>query len=188
MKKLFARALTGLGVALTAAVVAAGPAAAHAALSGSTPADGSTIEVAPEQVTLTFNQDIRQDFHALSVLGPDGTQWAQGEPRVQGRDLSVDLDRLGNAGQYKIGFRVVSADGHPIQGRIAFDFAPTASAPTSGPGGTDKVKLQAPETTESAAASDENGGFPIWIATAIAVVLLAGGGLYFVAFRGTRDH
>lgn len=123
MKKLMTRAVAGVGAAVAAMTIAAGPAAAHAALAGSTPVNGSTIDVAPEQVTLTFNEDIKQEFHALSVLGPDGAQWGQGEPRAAGRDLTVDLAGLGNPGEYTIGFRVVSADGHPIQGTIAFEFA-----------------------------------------------------------------
>ncbi|MCT1434325.1 copper resistance CopC family protein [Dietzia maris] len=189
MKSVLARGLTCAGLALSAAVVAASPAAAHAALAGSTPADGSTIEVAPEQVTLTFNEDIQQDFHALTVLGPDGTQWAEGEPRAQGRELSIDLDGLGEAGQYTIGFRVVSADGHPIQGSFPFGFAPITSTPASGQTGAEAVNSPTSETTETAAASsDKNSGFLIWTLAAIAIVVLAGGGLYSVVSRGSRSH
>lgn len=68
--------LTRVGLvlaALAATVTLTAPAAlAHAALAGSNPADGAELETAPEQVTVTFTEDIQPQFAAMTVVGADG--------------------------------------------------------------------------------------------------------------------
>ncbi|MDJ0471976.1 copper resistance CopC family protein, partial [Rhodococcoides fascians] len=80
---------------------------------------------------LVFNQDINESFATISVVGPGDTQWAQGAATVEGPDVSVLLeDGLPN-GEYTVGYRVTSADGHPITGSYGFsvDVAATATRP-----------------------------------------------------------
>lgn len=90
-----------------------------------------TLEFAPIGVGLKFNQDINESFATISVVGPGDTQWTQGTATVEGPDVSVLLeDGLPN-GQYTVGYRVTSADGHPITGSYGFsvDVAETATRP-----------------------------------------------------------
>jgi copper resistance protein C len=164
-------------VTLFAAVVAAlaltaGPAAAHAALSGSDPAADARIDTAPARVTLTFNEAIQLSFASLTVVGPDGAHYEGGDLRADGSDLSTDLRALGAAGQYTVAFRVVSEDGHPIQGSYGFELTRAATPP---PAVTDAA---APAVTPVAAAEseDDSTGVPVWI-LAVGAIVLVGAGL-----------
>ncbi|MEU2034254.1 copper resistance CopC family protein [Nocardia amamiensis] len=168
------RAVTLIAAMLAAVLAGVGPAGAHAALAGSTPADGDRIETAPPQVTLTFNESIQPSFATIAVLGPDGRQWARSEPHVAGRHVSVDLDGLGPAGRYTVGFRVVSTDGHPIQGDYTFELtrAHTAASATST---TPDPTTGQPATAATASDSDDSPGFPVWILAIVLVVLVVAG-------------
>ncbi|HEX5813288.1 MAG TPA: copper resistance protein CopC, partial [Pseudonocardia sp.] len=78
---------------------------------------------------------------------------------------------LGPAGVYQIGYRVVSADGHPVSGKVAFTLT------TAGAG---SAQAQTPATTAApdavpTTAPPDAGGAPVWPWIAGAVVLVAGG-------------
>ncbi|MCY4670021.1 MAG: copper resistance protein CopC [Rhodococcus sp.] len=165
--------------------MSAGPAAAHAALAGSNPADGAQISTAPDQVTLTFNQNIQSNFATLKVVDADGTQWGRSEPVVEGRDMSVDLDGLGEAGQYTVAFRVISEDGHPIDGTYNFQLT------QANPGAASSASGTAPATTTGSSdtaqpADEDSGGFPAWILIAVAVVVIGGAVVFFLVPRNTK--
>ncbi|KQY59219.1 hypothetical protein ASD11_06450 [Aeromicrobium sp. Root495] len=98
-------------------VGAAGPAAAHAALVSTDPADGSTLEALPQEITLTFNEPVGQP--AIVVTAPDGTRVSE---KASSLDATVTAPLEGEAqkGRYTLAYRVVSADGHPIAGETTF--------------------------------------------------------------------
>ncbi|MFC0452415.1 copper resistance CopC family protein [Rhodococcus jostii] len=183
MTSWLSRAALTAAAALTCAALTAAPAMAHAALSGSNPADGAQIDTAPDQVTLTFNENIQPSFVTLKVVGADGTQWGKSEPVVTGRDVSVDLDGLGDAGQYTVAFRVVSDDGHPIEGTYNFQLtqASTGAATTPGASGGSTPTETAPA---AGPAAEDSGGFPAWVLIAIAVVVVGGGVAFFLRPQG----
>ncbi|MCF8568890.1 copper resistance protein CopC [Gordonia sp. HY002] len=167
-------------IAVVVAVVAllggffAGPASAHSARTGASPEDGASLDTAPDRVTLTFNEDLQTAYATLKVVGPDGHFWQKGEPTVDGRDISVPIDGLGPAGEYKVNFRVTSADGHPVQGQTTFTLT------TAGEGTPGAV---VPEDYETP--SESEGGVKAWyiIVPIVVVVLLVGAGLAFVLVR-----
>ncbi|MFD3874008.1 copper resistance protein CopC [Streptomyces sp. NPDC058623] len=115
-------------LALVVAVLAlllggAGPASAHASLSGSDPADGAVLKTAPRQVTLTFTESVSFSDDSLRVLSPDNeranprpAQHADGKDNTARVELSDALPQ----GTYTVAWRVVSADGHPISGAFVF--------------------------------------------------------------------
>ncbi|MDA5285482.1 copper resistance CopC family protein [Streptomyces sp. Isolate_45] len=115
-------------LALVVAVLAlllggAGPASAHASLSGSDPADGVVLKTAPRQVTLTFTESVSFSDDSLRVLSPDNeranprpAQHADGKDNTARVELSDALPQ----GTYTVAWRVVSADGHPISGAFVF--------------------------------------------------------------------
>ncbi|MFD6878589.1 MULTISPECIES: copper resistance CopC/CopD family protein [unclassified Streptomyces] len=115
-------------LALVVAVLAlllggAGPASAHASLSGSDPADGVVLKTAPRQVTLTFTESVSFSDDSVRVLSPDNeranprpAQHADGKDNTARVELSDTLPQ----GTYTVAWRVVSADGHPISGAFVF--------------------------------------------------------------------
>ena len=153
----------------------AGPASAHASLIGSDPAEGASVDAAPSEITLEFNEVPQAEFSAVTVVGPDGTAYQDGEIAADGTTLRVGVAPLGAAGDYEIGYRVISADGHPIIGSIPFTLTtdgPAAAAATS-------AAEPAPADAEPAAAAPaipaDGGGMPVWPWIVGAVVVVGGG-------------
>jgi methionine-rich copper-binding protein CopC len=120
-----------LGSAVTL-VVAAGPASAHDALSGSSPADGSAVATVPATVVLTFDEPAIAMGTRVVVRGPAG-EVQQGNPVLVDDTVSQSLQGGAPAGPYTVEWRVTSADGHPVSGSFTF----TARAAGEGqPGAT----------------------------------------------------
>ncbi|WP_432016754.1 copper resistance CopC family protein [Streptomyces hydrogenans] len=121
--------------------VSAPPAAAHTELNGSDPANNAVLDAVPRTVTLTFSDPMSQAYAQLAVTGPDGAALGDGAPAVAGREVTLSLKEARTAGRYTVGYRVVSADGHPVSGTSAFTVrlaptAPSAAATPATPSGT----------------------------------------------------
>lgn len=133
------RTLLVLLVALLGAVVLpASPASAHAELLRSTPEDGATLKAAPASVTLIFGEEILADGLGMVATAADGSKVALGKPAVSGTKVVAAWPPDAPGGSYKVAWRVVSADGHPISGVLSFSYAGAASpsaspTPTSSP-------------------------------------------------------
>ena len=161
-------------VALLGGVVA-GPASAHSSRTGASPEDGASLSTAPDRVTLTFNEDLQEAYATLKVVGPDNHFWQKGEPTIDGRDISVAIDGLGPAGEYKVNYRVTSADGHPVQGQTTFTLTEAGNG-VAGP--AVPADYEGPE-------NDNESGIPAWpwIVGGVVIVLLIGAGIAFVLVR-----
>ncbi|MDQ0991813.1 copper resistance CopC/CopD family protein [Streptomyces sp. V3I7] len=125
------RTLVLLFLAVTGALLAgAGPASAHAALTGSDPAQGVVVDQAPTQVSLTFSEKVATGDDSLHVLDPEGKRVETGPASdVSGTTYAVRL-RGGLAdGTYTVTYQVVSADSHPVSG--AYTFSVGAPSKTS---------------------------------------------------------
>ena len=119
--------MLGVLTCVAAAIaLAAAPAAAHDELVGTTPADGSTVAAAPDQIVLTFAEPAVALGTQVVVTGPDGTNLAQGDVQLVGSTVVQALAAARPAGAYTVDWRVTSDDGHPVTGTFAF----TATNPT----------------------------------------------------------
>jgi methionine-rich copper-binding protein CopC len=149
------------GVACLALLGLATPAFAHNALVSSTPAAESTVDATPATVTLTFDQPVQKGngLNTVSVRGPGDTGWKTGTVDVQSNIVTASLDELGPAGGYKITYRIVSADGHPVSGEVPFTLSKEGN-------GT---------ATATGPAENDGGGLPLWVWIAGAVVVLGVG-------------
>ncbi|SEG38661.1 hypothetical protein SAMN05444920_102819 [Nonomuraea solani] len=125
------RLLTVLLLALAAVGVTYSPARAHNVLVGSDPKDGATLTAAPGRVTLVFDQAVRQGYAQVGVTGADGSAWADGSAVVAAERVSVKLKPLPGSGSYVVGYRILSADGHPVNGKITFTLTPAATGATT---------------------------------------------------------
>lgn len=159
-------ALAAVLLSVIAAVALAGPASAHNVLTGSDPADGSTPATAPTSVTLTFDAAVQNYEPVLAVTGPDGTVFSTGSPTVSGSTVRVDLIGAGPAGAYRIVYRIVSTDGHPVSGALTYTLAAAAAGTAVG----------SPAPAAGAAAPADTGGSGssawLWIGVGLAAVLL----------------
>lgn len=114
-------------------LAAAGPASAHAALTGSDPQDGAVVATAPKEVDLTFSEEVAMSDDSIRVLDPAGKRVDTGEIRNL---CSGSVIRYGVAllpglpdGTYTVAWQTVSADSHPVSG--AFTFSVGAPSTTS---------------------------------------------------------
>ncbi len=123
--------LATLGLATLAALGltfgAATPALAHDVLVGqsfATDASDTTTGV-----VLHFNNEIMNIGAEIVITSPSGAPAAEGEPDISGRDVTQQLTQpLETDGTYAMVWRVVSSDGHPIQGELSFAVAEDGSA------------------------------------------------------------
>ncbi len=166
------RTLVLFAALVTALTLSASPAAAHSVVLSSSPEDGEQIAQAPERVSVTFNESIQEQFASMTLVGPDGNLWSEGDPVVDGATVSVAVDGLGPAGEYTIAFRVTSTDGHPVSGTRVFTLTQegtgTSGEPASG-------------VSETAGVNDDDGdtgGPAVWWFVVAGVVVIAGG-LFF---------
>ncbi|KQW16431.1 copper resistance protein CopC [Streptomyces sp. Root369] len=118
--------LAACGLLLTTA----GPASAHAALTGSDPQQGVVVDKAPDQVSLTFSEKVALSNDSLRVLDPKGKAVQEGKPfEVGGTTYGVKLHSGLPDGTYTVTYQVVSADSHPVAG--AYTFSVGAPSTTS---------------------------------------------------------
>jgi copper resistance protein C len=112
-------ALTGLGLVL------AGQAEAHAHLQSAFPADKSVVASA-EEIDLTFSEALNLKFSGLELIGPDNKAVAIGEPMLMDNDTMLMVPLTGDfvAGQYRVEWHVLSADGHKTKGSYTFTIKP----------------------------------------------------------------
>ena len=174
-------------VALCLVGPAAAPALAHARLVSSTPADGATLAASPARIVLRFDEVVETSSAQVAVTAPDGSAVSTGVAEVQDGVVSADVDALPTAGDYTVGWRVVSADGHPVDGQVVF--SATASAATqTGAGSTGGES----PVDESAADGDAVGDAPwlehhAWHLAAGAGVIVLGVVLWVRERRTRRD-
>ncbi|MEO3972842.1 copper resistance protein CopC [Streptomyces sp. CAU 1734] len=159
-----------IGTALGTLLAAAGPASAHAALTGSTPKDGAVVATAPQEVALTFSEQISMGKDSIRVLDPSGER----ADRAEVADLS-EKGQVGYSvalrsglpnGTYTVAWQAVSADSHPITGAFTFS-------------------IGAPSETRVALPSQEAGGGAVGLlydisryAAYTGFVLLTGGSAF----------
>ena len=154
-----------------AAVVFAGPAAAHDVLLSSDPADGSTVQTAPPSVTLTFDQPVQNFEPVVTVTGPDGQSYQSGSPTVDSTVVTNAVGPLTAAGEYLIAYRVVSADGHPVVGEVKFQFTGAPAPAASSAAGSPTAAVSTAETSpaERSAAGTSAASPPASATTSVPV-------------------
>jgi methionine-rich copper-binding protein CopC len=111
----------------------AAPASAHATMAASWPANGQVVATAPDHVLVEFTTDVSPDA-VVAIVDPEGASVTVGEPRIEGRFLSQEIEPTGRSGTYVAGIHVIAKDLHPIVTRLEFTVDP-AAAVTSNPAG-----------------------------------------------------
>ncbi|MGW2831403.1 copper resistance protein CopC [Streptomyces sp. NPDC001286] len=132
------RALVLLFLAVIGVLFAgAGPASAHAALTGSDPAQGVVVDKAPTQVTLSFSEKVATSADSLRVLDPKGKRVDTGKPsNISGTSYAVQLKSGLPDGTYTVSWQVVSADSHPVAGAFTFSIGAPSQTTVSVSGDT----------------------------------------------------
>ena len=130
MKRFFT-AMFALGIA----VLAASPASSHSAFVRSNPERDSVIKQMPAEFRLEFNEDLlvvgEDDPNQLTVTDKNGaivsTASEVAGPFIFANALSQDFV----SGKYEVDYRIVSADGHVVEGKYSFEYQPDSETPVA---------------------------------------------------------
>ena len=132
-------------------VLMAPTASTHADLQVSTPEDGESLEIAPEEIRLTFSEELFEELVEISILDAAGDLYSTIEVEQTpppGTDVIFPWPTQAPPGEYSIAYRVVSADGHPVTGTISFSYAATAPEPSTPEPSTPEPSTPEPSTPE----------------------------------------
>ena len=129
---------------------------AHAELTSSNPADGSALAQTPETVELTFSEDLLVDTVEIAVTNSD-------QELVDNVVVSTVRNTVTTlwptdlpGGEYRVAYRVVSNDGHPITGVIDFNYPETVVVEESAvPESTQEEVVSETETVVAEPSSEE---------------------------------
>jgi methionine-rich copper-binding protein CopC len=144
------------------------PAIAHTKLLTSDPAAGSLVESWPTEISITFDEDLinigDEKSNFLVVNNAVGDQISADDEVLTGSQIKVSLDPNTITGPVLVYYRVVSADGHPVEGEYTFNFGSIA---------------EGAETAEGVQ-NDEKSKYPIgiYIATALFITTSLFFGIY----------
>ena len=103
------------------------PASAHTSLVSSVPLSGAVLNEVPAEVRIKFNEELLlvddKNPNRIEVINGVG-QVVSGMSVVEGPEIFTALDlSFEPSGEYLVKYRVVSADGHPIEGEYQFTVA-----------------------------------------------------------------
>ncbi|MFI7131215.1 copper resistance protein CopC [Nonomuraea sp. NPDC050153] len=202
MKRSPLAALAATAAALLVLVFGmAAPALAHDALKSSSPAKDAEVK-SLDEVRLEFTAGVRLPF--VIVRGPGGAELQSGKPQADGKVVTQAVKEPVPDGKYTIAYRVVSSDGHPIEGEIPFRVkgaktpspspspSPTSSASESAAPAASALATSAPATqpaqtppatdpaTDRASAA-QPVTFPVWLIIVIGALVGIGIGFLFSA-------
>jgi methionine-rich copper-binding protein CopC len=146
-RRRLAAALSVVLAALGLGLAGAAPASAHTELVSVSPGFGKRVVVAaPLTVTLTFTDAIDPTLADLVLLDHSDHVVETAPVDVDGSTVMAVTRDVPDPGEYVVRYRVVSGDGHPVDGESEFRVA--APRPAGGEEGTDEAAT-APGVDES---------------------------------------
>lgn len=148
-----ARTFLAVATLVGTSLLGVNAASAHDELVSTNPADGASLTEAPRQLKLSFSGDIMDmdGANQVRVTNAAGDNVAQGNPEVKGTNITQELAAGNGDDTYTVTWRVVSSDGHPIQGTLTYQVAQGATPTGEAAAATSSA---VPETAKASAASD----------------------------------
>jgi methionine-rich copper-binding protein CopC len=119
-----------LGAALLSAISVAAV-AAHVELVASSPAVGANLSTAPNEVTITFDDELDPDFSSFTVTDGSSTEVGSGEVdlTVADRNVTTGPVTITAPGVYTVTYNVAGVDGHQLEGSFSFGYQATTTIP-----------------------------------------------------------
>lgn len=142
-------------------MVPAAAAQAHDVLEATDPANGSAVRSVPAKIGLTFDHTPIALGSVIRVEDSTGTDQADGSVVIVDNHVTQAVKTGAPDGKYTVIWRVVSSDGHPIEGTFTF---------TAGAANT--TVAAAPSTSPAAAGTGAGLETGLVTAGAVAAVLL----------------
>ncbi|WP_237209654.1 copper resistance CopC family protein [Rothia nasimurium] len=191
------RTLMATAALAAASLLGMNPATAHDELVSTNPTDGATLTEAPASLELTYSGDIMDvdGANQVRVTNAAGESVTDGDPEVDGTVVTQDLATAAADDTYTVTWRVVSSDGHPIQGTFTYAVGQggSATSATTQAATTGAAEPSAENTgTSTPAASDpvsqasEGLSTPLKVVLALVAVAALGSALVVVLAKTKR--
>src|SRR5262245_29057491 len=154
----------------------------HAQLVSAEPPADSTLTASPSRVRLVFSEPIEAKLSRIVIVGPGpDTSRALLKAAADPSDVHAVIATVARlaSGGYRVQWRVVSTDGHPVSGSYVFAIAAPAASPPAPPTAGDSARGGQNGTT---IVPVEPGG--LWGAPVLAALLRGLGVGSLMAFGG----
>jgi methionine-rich copper-binding protein CopC len=162
-------------VAGTLLLVAAPAASAHDALVSTSPASGAALTSSPSTIALTFEEPPTTQGMAMSLTAPDGAVTTL-VPVLAGDVVSAPVSATLAPGAYRVAWRVVADDGHPVTGTFAFTLAAATGSTSATPSTSVSTVAVATDGASSSSALP-------WLVGGLVVLVAVGGAALVVRRR-----
>lgn len=183
MKRIFiAAAVTLLAISISTSAFA------HSHLSGSNPADGEVVTEPLQEITLEFDGDIEKGSF-IDVTTTSGKEIEVQEISIGEGTLTGTLAEPLPNDDYQVNWSIISADGHPLEGKFTFavnaPVSESAEEVTEEPSESNEVVNQTTEDQENTATADEveNESSSMTVILIVLLVVIVAGGLFFLIKR-----
>jgi methionine-rich copper-binding protein CopC len=172
------RKLSLASIALSCLVLSSPISFAHGEIVTSYPLKDSTSSPTPTQVWIEFDGELQlidgEVINTLKVTDSTGLVVSAEDADIEGPKISTQISDQSVGGVFTVEYRIVSEDGHPVEGSYTFDASPGFEA-------TEMI-----EPTTVATASDNQSEFSIG-ALVMAVFLVIFAVRYFINMRNEKN-
>ena len=128
----------------------------HIQLESSDPADGDSIPDL-EAIRLVFNRSVNPALSQVRLVGPDANELVLSVAVGDQPEMLVAAVPPLRAGSYRVEWRVVSADGHPVSGDFSFHLTAAAGDLPVADAGADMEPRKATDGTPAERSADDAG-------------------------------
>ena len=101
---------------------------AHGEIVSTYPQQGSTSSPAPSEVWIQFDGELQQIegevVNTLNVIDATGLTVSSEEATIEGGKISTQISDQSVGGLFAVAYRIVSEDGHPVEGSYTFTASP----------------------------------------------------------------
>ena len=185
------RILLAASIIFAGPLVASSPALAHDEVISTMPGDAETVDAGKMTVTVAFSEDVLDAGDAkglaIEVTAPDGSKVSNACVAVAGVEISTDID-VDQAGDYKVAWQSVSADGHPSTGEFGFTVKNDNKYKSEGVPSCDRLVIAPGPEAQSGSgdsASTSDSQTPVIIGLVVALAIVAFGG-YYIRRRASK--
>lgn len=102
---------------------------AHGELVTTSPVQGSTLISVPTEVSLVFDANLQTlgaaVINSITVTTDTGVVISDAVKRVSANSISTTITNIEATGTMSVHYRIVSEDGHPVEGDYSFTVSPT---------------------------------------------------------------
>lgn len=131
------RKLTVLLWVALLALISSPVATAHGEIVSTFPEQYSNATPIPTQVWIQFDGNLQtldgQAINSIDVIDSTGLTVSYGDAIIEGGKISTKLSGQSAPGVFTVNYRIVSEDGHPVEGSYTFNASPNFAddAPTT---------------------------------------------------------